>query len=101
MHLHLKTEDTTATIHVSGQFDFKAHRQFRDMCEAALEEPTLRKLVVDLREVDYIDSSALGMLLVLKESADVRTVPVQLRNAAAHVKTALEVAHFGIIFEIG
>ncbi len=56
------------TIHVEGRFDFNCHQQFRRAYEGAAAG-SYTEYVVDLRGTEYIDSAALGMLLVLRESA--------------------------------
>jgi anti-anti-sigma factor len=58
-----------ATIALSGRFDFSAHQAFREACAAALDAAQIGELKVDLAGVDYLDSSALGMLLLLREKA--------------------------------
>ncbi len=100
MHANLSTERATAVIHLTGRFDFSARREFKQCYEAALIEPEVRAIAVDLRDVEYLDSSALGMLLLLKELADARTLPVSLRNCAGLVKEILDVANFGVMFSM-
>jgi anti-anti-sigma factor len=60
----------------------------------------VRELDLDLGGVDYIDSSALGMLLLLKERADTAKKPVALQNCTGTVRQVLEIANFGKIFSI-
>src|SRR5688572_830521 len=80
MLANLRTENDTAVIRLTGRFDFSGHREFKHCYEAALEEPSVRRIDVDLRAVEYLDSSALGMLLLLREQADARSLPVSLLN---------------------
>ncbi|MBF0186225.1 MAG: STAS domain-containing protein, partial [Magnetococcales bacterium] len=59
------------TISVKGKFSFEAHHQFRNAYHNEDEKAQYRitHYIVDLSETDYIDSSALGMLLLLREEA--------------------------------
>ena len=99
MLANLRTERDTAVIRLTGRFDFSGHREFKHCCEVALREPAIRGIEVDLHAVDYLDSSALGMLLLLKEQADARALPVALLNCGnGTVKEILEVANFGVLF---
>ena len=50
--------------------------------------------MLDLRETNYMDSSALGMLLQLKEHAGGSKSAVQIRNAKPAIKEILSVANF-------
>lgn len=100
MLANLRTERDTAVIRLTGRFDFSGHREFRHCYEAALQEPAVRRIDVDLKNVEYLDSSALGMLLLLKEQADARALPVALLNCGGTVKDILEVANFGVMFSM-
>ena len=100
MNANFTTDSETAVIRLTGRFDFSRHREFRNCYEAALKEPALRRIDVDLQGVEYLDSSALGMLLLLKERADARALPVTLLNCAGVVKEILDVANFGTMFTL-
>jgi len=55
------------TIRVTGRFDFSSLQIFRNAYENVENLP--KKYTVDLKESDYLDSSALGMLLALRDFA--------------------------------
>ena len=84
------------TIHVEGRFDFNCHQQFRRAYEGAAAPVT--EYVVDLRGTEYIDSAALGMLLVLRESAGSATV--RITNTRPAVRKILQIANFNTLFAI-
>ena len=54
------------TIQIKGKFDFNLVQSFRQ-AYAQIDSST-NKVIVDLRETDYMDSSALGMLLNMKKT---------------------------------
>ena len=56
-----------AVLQLNGRFTFDGHRIVRDAYKNAIEPPAISAIQVDLGAVDYIDSSALGMLLLLRE----------------------------------
>ena len=88
----------TLTISVNGAFDFKCHADFRRAYEGATPRP--RQVVVDLRDAEYIDSSALGMLLLLREHASSERFPVTLANVRPTVSKILKVANFHQLFSV-
>jgi anti-anti-sigma factor len=100
MDAKLKIDGGIAVIQLAGRFDFSAYRDFRNCYEAALAEPQLREISVDLERVEYLDSSALGMLLLLKDYADARHIPMALANCRGIVKEILDVARFGAMFRM-
>jgi len=55
-------------------------------------------VVIDLGGVDYLDSSALGMLLLLRERAESMGKTVSLTRMQGTVKQVLDVANFDKIF---
>lgn len=95
-----RINDNRATLSLAGRFDFSIHRDFRQNYEEILGTPGVRELDVDLGQVNYIDSSALGMLLLLREKAGGQNIQLKLANAQGSVRQVLEVANFGRLFEI-
>lgn len=61
-------------IHVSGRFDFSQHTDFRKAMNDTSEGCGF---IIDLCNTDYMDSSALGLLLLLRKKAG--KTPVELR----------------------
>ena len=89
-----------AVVALRGRFDFNAHRAFRNSCNSPLASSAVRELELDFGGVEYLDSSALGMLLLLKEHADEVRKPVVLSNCRGPVKDALAGANFDKIFRM-
>jgi anti-anti-sigma factor len=100
MSVTTRIEGETAQLNLSGRFDFTAHREFRQSYEEVLQRAEIKGISVDLGKVDYIDSSALGMLLLFKEGADRRQVPLSLINCAGSVRRVLDIANFGKLFSL-
>ena len=92
------TEGRTA-IQLQGRFDFNAHRDFREAVDAALASPA-SAITVDLAGVEYLDSSALGMLLMLRDRAKGAAREVKLTGCRNAVKQILDIANFGKLFSI-
>ena len=86
--------DDQCTIAISGRFDFNAHRDFHEVCERVKQNT---KVIVDFNRATYVDSSALGMLLLLKDRvADVNQV--RLTNCRGHADQVLRIANFHKLF---
>ena len=86
------------TIYVEGRFDFGAHQEFRDAYERI--DSTPRRYVVDLKNTTYLDSSALGMLLMLRDKMGGASKEVALTGVRGNVKQVLDIANFGKLFQI-
>ncbi len=85
-------------ISISGRFDFAAHQEFaRAYKQYPKGEKTYR---VDLTNADYMDSSAMGMLLQLREYSDRNMGGVTLANGNEGVKEILRIANFDKLFHV-
>ena len=79
------------TISVAGRFDFAVHQQFM---LAYKEYPRGEKcFVVDLEKAEYMDSSALGMLLQLRDHGQ-QADRVELINGNPGIREILHIANF-------
>jgi anti-anti-sigma factor len=99
MQAKLTNSDGRAIIQLQGRFDFNAHREFREVVDSALGSAE-REIQVDLGGVDYLDSSALGMLLMLRDKAKAASREVSLARCTGAVKQVLDIANFGKLFRI-
>jgi len=86
------------TIAVQGRVDFSAHKDFRESYEE-LDAPPSR-YAIDMREAVYIDSSALGMLLLLRDHAGGDSADVEIVNCNPDVKKILTISNFDQLFTI-
>ena len=88
----------TLHIRMGERFDFSAHSALR--AAYAGDRPSFKTYIVDLRATHYMDSSALGILLQLKEHAGGDLHSVQIKNANAAIKEILAVANFDQLMQI-
>lgn len=100
MQTNVSKDGVRATIKLSGRFDFNTHRDFRSAYENVVTDASVREVQVDFAGVDYLDSSALGMLLMLRDKANGAGKEVALSNVQGNVKQVLDIANFGKLFKI-
>ncbi len=86
------------TIEVEGRFDFSAHLDFRKAYEKSAPKP--KKYVIDMGRASYLDSSALGMLLLLRDFAGGDTAQVSISHCSPEVKNILTVSNFDQLFQL-
>ncbi|HBC57511.1 MAG TPA: anti-anti-sigma factor [Gammaproteobacteria bacterium] len=86
------------TIKVEGRFDFNAHREFRAAYEQAKSNST--KFVVDMAETDYMDSSALGMLLLLREKVGGDNANISIVKCKPEIRQIFDISNFKHMFHI-
>ncbi len=89
----------TLTIRIAGDFDYATHQAFKD-AYMPLPSSSKRNYVIDLRQVNYMCSAALGMLLILRERAGNDASRIFLQGANRDVLKILEVSRFEQLFTI-
>lgn len=100
MDIKVTTEGTVAKLHMKGRFDFNVHRSFKEAYDPLLHQNGINSLDIDLGEVEYLDSSALGMLLLVRERAEAVGKPVVLSRPSPTVAQILDIANFKKLFTI-
>ena len=99
MLIQLETKESCTTIALHGQFVFDTHRDFRDASTRALQEAS-QEIQIDLSKLGYMDSSALGMLLLLRDHAGGDDAEVQVINISSDVRKILAISNFDKLFDI-
>ena len=85
---------------MSGRFDFEVHRNFKNAYLSLIDNAAVREIGIEMSKVDYLDSAALGMLMLLNERAKEARKQVTLLNASGVALQVMEVANFSKIFNI-
>lgn len=86
-------------INISGRFDYKVSQEFRDTYRQVPGQEGVA-YYVNLSDASYMDSSALGMLLLLREHAKCRGGTVFIERPSEQVDSILKVANFEQLFTI-
>lgn len=87
-------------VRLEGRFTFEAHQAFKAATGPMLEQPGLQQINLDLSAVSFMDSSSLGMVLLLRERADAKGIRIVLDRPSPSVMAILKVVHFGKLFQI-
>jgi len=86
-------------IALRDSFTFQDHHAFRAVLDALKAAGTGRK-VLDLSQVTFLDSAALGMLLVAAEEVGRQKGGVTLRNPSSQISRLFELAALDTLFTI-
>lgn len=95
---HLSADQTTLTLRLSGKFDYTCQEAFQRAFEAV--KPSPQRYVIDALEVHSIDSSALGMLLLLRNHAGGDEADVAIINAQPDILKLLQTCKFDELFDV-
>lgn len=91
-------KDHELVIHIGGRFDFRALNEFRDSYEKSGH--VVNKYVIDLAKSEYLDSSALGMLLTLRDYAGGDNAKIKIVNTPDDIKRILFITKLDSLFDI-
>lgn len=100
MDVAIEQVNRSATVRLGGRFDYKSNLTFRNNTRPLLSEPDVDTIVIDFSDVPFVDSAALGLLLLLRAQAEDARKQVVLRACGPELQRILNVARFHLIFHI-
>jgi HptB-dependent secretion and biofilm anti anti-sigma factor len=80
-----------------GQFTFNDHPEFRDVLDK-FKERDVTHIVLHLAAVEFMDSAALGMLLLALDESEKHRKSLVLQGATGQVKKMFDMAQFHTFF---
>ena len=80
------------TAALAGDFDMQATFTVEPALERALETPGLRRIELDLRGLEFIDSTGMGVIVRLNREACGRGVQLRLRRGPDPVHRVFELS---------
>lgn len=94
-----ETRDSSLIVQVSGRMTHADHRGFRDIL-GRINETNPARVVFDLGQVEFLDSSALGMLLIVRDAAVQQKRTIVLKGAGGQVEKLMKIAKLHKYFEV-
>ena len=95
----ISSDQKRVDIAVKGRFDYKLSQTFRDTYRNLPGSEDI-SYHIDLSETEFMDSAALGMLLLLREYAKCHGGSVSIEQPGSQVESTLKVANFDQLFTI-
>jgi anti-anti-sigma factor len=95
---HTTPDGGGVTISIQGRFDYSVQQEFRHSYERGSSK--VGSFVLDMRNTDYMDSSSLGMLLILRDFAGGESAIIRIINCSEEIRNILTIFNFDGMFEI-
>lgn len=92
--------DDTVVVTLAGQFDMAATFALEPELERLTRDTAATALVVDMDGVEFMDSSALGLLLATRQRLQSESVRFVLANPSTPVRRLLELTGAGDVLSI-
>ncbi|APD93542.1 anti-anti-sigma factor [Alteromonas mediterranea] len=93
-----QNQGQTLIIDVGTKFDFSKVEDFRNAYDKVDDD--VSHIAVDLSQTEYMDSSALGMLLNMQKSLANKELSYSIENARPQVAKILKISRFDKKFDI-
>ncbi len=93
----LSTDKKSLTITIDGDFDSSIAEEFKQAYEAH-DEP-LELFILNMHTIHYMDSTALGLLLVMREYAENNGIDIHIVNMNDVVLEIFRVLNFHKLFK--
>lgn len=99
MNFFSHDEGQTRVFSLSGRLELGVHPDSRLVLEA-LASNAIDEVVIDLSQLEFIDSAGVGLLIGLNKSANETGKRLVLRGATDTVEELIELFQLNTIFEI-
>lgn len=99
MDYNIQEKNGATEVAMQGRFTFADSVAFNQIVEK-LKALGGKKVVLDMTGIEFIDSAALGMLLLARDTAATHHTELSLRAPQGQVKRMLAVVKFDTIFAI-
>lgn len=99
MEYSCETRGHEYQVSVSGRMTHADHRGFRAIL-SGINEAGAQRIVFDLAKAEFLDSSALGMLLIVRDAAVQQQRVVVLKGASGQVEKLIAIGKLHKYFEI-
>lgn len=88
-----------ANVLLPNQFDYGYHKEFQRQCTEYIDNAAIDGIVFDFSRVEYLDSSALGMMLMWQRRAAAAHKKMMIKGAKGATAQILAMANMQRIFE--
>jgi anti-anti-sigma factor len=96
-HLQTHRNDEAITVQCHGKLTFEHAPQLRNKVRTLI--PDEKRIILDLKEVPFMDSSGLGTLVTLYVSARTRKCKLELINVSPAMRSLLGATNLLSLFE--
>lgn len=95
----IKLKKNKATLNICGQLNL-ANRDTFTNSVLNIFKSKIKLLIVDMKDISYIDSVGMGTLLIVRQQAQKKNITISIINLNEEVKKVLKQACFDTLFDI-
>jgi HptB-dependent secretion and biofilm anti anti-sigma factor len=87
------------SIRLPSRFDYSVHKQFSDTYLPMLDNMATKEVILEFSLVEYLDSSALGMMVLMQKKMFSKNIKVKIKGARGATDEILKMANMNKLFE--
>lgn len=88
------------TVALPTRFDYSVHQEFYQQCYELSQDTGIDEIILDFGLVENMDSSAIGMLVIMHKKMSLLGKKLKINRARGTVKDVLMLANIEKIIEI-
>jgi len=94
----IKIEDDIQTVKLVGDLDVYSEEDFKEFIEEKID--INKDLVFDLKDLDYLDSTGLGMFMLIYNKQKENGKSVKIINAKENIKKLFKITDLSDLFDM-
>lgn len=96
---NIDKKDDYLILNLAGDLDVYSEEEFRDFIEDELKDKNL-DLVIDIKDLDYLDSTGLGMFMKIYKMYKEKGQKVKIINPKENILKLFKITDLTDIFEM-
>ena len=99
MEHNISISGANAAVKLSGQLTFPDAKKFKEIIDLANND-TIKSIGLDFVDITFIDSSGLGMLLLLRDECKIHSKSLIIHSPQGQVDKIFRISKFYDLFTI-
>jgi len=97
MRYNIEPSSEGSIIHLEDSFTFRDHDPFFEIV-SLIKGSKDKKIIFEMSKCDFIDSAALGMLVIASDEASAKDISLVIRAATGRVRDVMYAARFDNLY---
>ena len=92
MAVRIEKDETGMTAYIQGEIDHHSAKEIREAIDFAAESSLPERMVLDFKDVTFMDSSGIGLVMGRYKLVQSMGGELHLRNISSHIQKVMKLA---------
>ncbi len=92
MEIQINASDELVTVYLTGEIDHHSAGEIREKIDRSLESNQPKLLIMDFKNVGFMDSSGIGLVMGRYKLMQTMNGEVKVINTPSHIKKVMKLA---------